>query len=68
MRLQPGVGRLDVALEQLSQKRVKCRRMIEMREVSDLMRDDGAAHQLGTVTGDATQGYTVTLEVPVTTT
>jgi hypothetical protein len=33
-----------------------------------VFRDDGAAHQLGTVEGDATQGYTVTLEVPVTTT
>ena len=33
-----------------------------------VFRDDGAAHQLGTVAGDATQGYTVTLEVPVTTT
>jgi protocatechuate 3,4-dioxygenase beta subunit len=33
-----------------------------------VFRDDGAAHQIGTVTGDATQGYTVTLEVPVTTT
>jgi len=29
-------------------------------------RDDAAAHQLGTVAGDSTQGYTVTLEVPVT--
>ena len=33
-----------------------------------VFRDDGAAHQLGAVTGDAAQGYTVTLEVPVTTT
>ena len=31
-----------------------------------VFRDDGGAHQLGTVTGDATQGYTVTLAVPVT--
>jgi hypothetical protein len=27
--------------------------------------DDGAAHQLGTVTGDPTTGYEVTLRVPV---
>ena len=27
--------------------------------------DDGGAHQLGTVTGDTTNGYTVTLAVPV---
>jgi protocatechuate 3,4-dioxygenase beta subunit len=33
-----------------------------------VFRDDGAAHQLGAVTGDAAQGYAVTLEVPVTTT
>jgi protocatechuate 3,4-dioxygenase beta subunit len=32
-----------------------------------VFRDDGAAHQLGTVTGNVTEGYTVTLEVPVTT-
>jgi protocatechuate 3,4-dioxygenase beta subunit len=33
-----------------------------------VFRDDGATHQLGTVTGDATKGYAVTLAVPVTTT
>jgi hypothetical protein len=32
-----------------------------------VFRDDGGAHQLGTVTGNATDGYTVTLEVPVAT-
>ncbi|MFI5954037.1 intradiol ring-cleavage dioxygenase [Cryptosporangium sp. NPDC051539] len=30
--------------------------------------DDSGAHQLGTVTGDATKGYTVSLKVPVDTT
>jgi hypothetical protein len=35
-------------------------------ETDNVFRDDGAVHQLGTITGSVADGMTVTLTVPVT--
>src|SRR5690606_6968107 len=44
LALEPGVGSGEIAFEQAAQERVEGRRMVEVREVRDLVRDDRAAY------------------------
>ena len=45
--LEPGVGRGDLAFEQLAQQRMESRAVIEMHEMRDLVRDHRTADEIG---------------------